>query len=516
MRIKRYISIYIIAAVLFSALPVAYAQESSELEFSVSIGSSNLNKDLSFAPFDGRLQLGLPAGIIKNSTLIDIKEIPGTVVAPSGFSPASLVYQIDIPAESFNQGKSYFVSLKSSGSSLYKQIYFFDIVTQTWKPWTSSENFGKGIISTELTIPSVRLTVFESKTILVKGKASWYKYKGGLFAASPDFPKGTNLRVINTANKKSVDVVVNDYGPDRVKHPERVVDLDSAAFASLAPLGQGTIDIAVEVLPNKPVKEEESNKDLDISARSALILNSADKKVIWSKNENTVVPLASLTKLVAVKVFLETKPDLKKVVSYSVKDEQLNNQYVPASQSARLRLRDKDKITVKDLVYSSLIGSTNNTVESLVRISGLSRQNFIARMNKRVKDWGAKKTYFVEPTGLSTKNVTTAREYVIIAREAFLDPIISKASVQSSYSFTTINTKIFHTFKNTNSLVTTPKSEILGSKTGYLEEAGYCLVTKWPASKDKNVIVIVFGAPSRQSSIEDTKDLVAYAKQKLK
>jgi D-alanyl-D-alanine endopeptidase (penicillin-binding protein 7) len=215
--------------------------------------------------------------------------------------------------------------------------------------------------------------------------------------------------------------------------------------------------------------------------------------------------------LAAVKVFLETKPDLKKVVKYSVKDEQYNFKYVSPAQSARLRLKDGDTVTVKDLVFSSLIGSTNNTVESLVRVSGLSRDVFIARMNKRVKEWGATQTHFVEPTGLSPKNVTTARDYVIIARVAFLDPIMATASVSPSYTVKTINTKISHSFKNTNLIARTKDSALLGSKTGYLEEAGYCLVTKWPTDKNKNIIIVLFGEPSRQASVDDTKALLAFA-----
>lgn len=278
-------------------------------------------------------------------------------------------------------------------------------------------------------------------------------------------------------------------------------------------------NVAVEKLPDHIVTPIEAkpadNGEVAISAKAALVLNSADKTVLWSKAEDTVVPLASLTKLVAVKVFLETKPDMKKVVTYSVKDEQLNNLYVPANQSARLRLKDGDTLPIKDFVYSSLIGSTNNTVETLVRVSGLSRAAFIARMNERVKEWGAKQTYFVEPTGLSPKNVTTARDYVIIAREAFFDSVIAQASVLSSYALTTRNTNSAHSFKNTNLLAREKGSGLLGSKTGYLDEAGHCLVTKWPTDKNKNVIVVLFGEPTRQASVDDTKILMDFASKRI-
>jgi len=519
---KRILIYTLLIVFLSSGSTVAQAVEvsviaSSSYNFEASVGQANLNRDLSILAFDNQVELGIPAGLLTAPALIRITKNDDQAISPS----ANLVqvgsqYQIDLTPEAFKSTGVYYLSLKSSESNYYKQIYYFDNVKNNWQALETTENFNKKIISITLKIPSIRLVVFENKISLVKGKASWYKYKNGLFTASPDFPKGTKLRVINLDNKKSVDVVVNDYGPVRAKHPERAIDLDAVAFARLAPLGQGTINVAVEKLADnaKPLINNVSpvsDDKISVSAKAAIVFNSADKKVLWSKEENAVIPLASLTKLVAVKVFLETKPDLKKVVSYSVKDEQLNNQYVLANQSARLKLKDGDKVTVKDLVYASLIGSTNNTVETLVRISGLKRELFIARMNERVKVWGATKTRFVEPTGLSSKNVTTARDYVIIAREAFLNSIISSATTQSSYAVTTINSKVRHSFKNTNTLARESGSGILGSKTGYIDEAGYCLVTKWPTSKNKNIIVALFGEPSHKVSVTDTKTLVDFA-----
>ena len=77
------------------------------------------------------------------------------------------------------------------------------------------------------------------------GNASWYSYRGGLFAASTRFKKGSILRVINPANNKYVDVVVNDYGPNKRKHPNRIIDLDKIAFKQIAQLRSGVINIIV-------------------------------------------------------------------------------------------------------------------------------------------------------------------------------------------------------------------------------------------------------------------------------
>lgn len=527
---KRIFLYTLLICFLASGFPIAQADDlpvgvSASYSFEASVGQTGLNRDLSLAAFDNQLQLGIPAGQLIAPAIIEITRTDELITPPNNLLQVGSIYQINIPVESFNNGGVYYLSLKSSESNYYKQVYWFDNTKNNWQPLETNENFNKKLISVTLKSPVIRLAVFENKTTLVKGKASWYRYKSGLFTASPDFPVGTKLRVINLDNKKSVDVVVNDHGPDRSKLPNRTVDLDAVAFARLAPLGQGTINVAVEklssnsspiiVVPIVPAVKPAGGDKITVSAKTAVAFNSADKKIIWSKNENAVIPLASLTKLVAVKVFLETKPDLKKVVAYSVKDEQENNKYVPASQSARLKLKDGDKVTIKDLVYSSLIGSTNNTVESLVRLSGLKRDAFITKMNKRVKDWGTTNTKFIEPTGLSVKNVTTARDYVIIAREAFLDSTISNATSQTSYSLVTINSKTKFSFKNTNLLAQPKNSGILGSKTGYLDEAGYCLATKWPSAKNKNIIVVTFGSPSRQASADDTKTILAFANKNI-
>jgi D-alanyl-D-alanine endopeptidase (penicillin-binding protein 7) len=488
--------------------------------FTASVGELGLTRDLSLNVFEGELQVGIPAGRFSKPALVTITKISEPVTPPPGLAMTGSMYQVDIPADSFSPGK-YYISLKSSNSSSYKQVYFFD-KNQGWRPLETNENFGKGLISTSATFPFLRIAVFENSKMLVKGDASWYRYKKGLFAASPDFPAGTKLRVINPANKKFVDITVNDFGPDRSKHPTRAIDLDAVAFEKLGSLGQGTMSVVIEKIPTTPqassitkVTPIPDSNSLSIQSKAALVLNSVDKKVLWSKGGETKVPLASLTKLVAIEVFLDTKPDMSKVVTYSVADEEKNALYVLPGESARLKLLDKDQILIKDLVFSSLIGSTNNTVETLVRVSGVSRDAFIKRMNKKVVSWGATETHFIEPTGLSPKNITTPKDYAIIARQVFLNDVIAEASVKPSYSLTTINTKRAHTFKNTNTLAREKDSPILGSKTGYLVEAGYCLATKWPTTKDKNIIVVLFGAPNRNASVEDTKKLVAFAEKNI-
>jgi len=80
------------------------------------------------------------------------------------------------------------------------------------------------------------------------GQATWYRYRGGLYAASTKFKKGSVLRVTNPVNHKHVDVIVNDYGPNCRRRPKRIIDLDRIAFAKIANLSCGVIDIVITPL----------------------------------------------------------------------------------------------------------------------------------------------------------------------------------------------------------------------------------------------------------------------------
>ena len=415
-----------------------------------------------------------------------------------------------------------------------KQIFAFDWASRRWLPLPTTDHPEERYASTISKSTHDRLVLMSKPGIMTVGRASWYKYKNGDFAASPDFPKGSVLRVYNLANGQFVDVTVNDFGPERDIHPDRAIDLDYVAFSKLASPSVGLIKVKIEplkivgslagtvqaALPSNPVAPALSSPPL-ISAAGAAIVKADDGRLLWGKNESTVAPLASLTKLVAAKVFLDTKPDLNQVVAYSDQDEKYNHAHVNPWESARLRVKDGDTLTIENLLYSTLVGSANNTAESLVRVSGLSRSEFIARMNKMVKDWGALNTKFIEPSGLAPENVSSPLDYAIIAKEVSADPLLAKISTTARYTFETLNAKSKHTLTNTNRLLTSPADflpgddyQITASKTGYLDEAGYCLMTQ-SSTPAGGIIVINFGSTSRTQSFNDHVALLKYGQKIL-
>ena len=215
-----------------------------------------------------------------------------------------------------------------------------------------------------------------------------------------------------------------------------------------------------------------------------------------------------------MKVFLDLKPDFNRVVGYSDSDAAYNHEHVKPWESARLRVSDGETLTIKDLLHATLVGSANNTTETLVRVSGISRSEFIKRMNDLAKEWGALNSTFIEPTGLSPENVSSPLDYAIITKELLQDEILKKISTTPSYSFTSINKEKKYNLKNTNDLIKTNNYQIAVSKTGYLDEAGYCLMTQVDSAKGP-LIIVSFNSPTRAGSFNDNKTLIDYGLKRL-
>jgi len=398
-------------------------------------------------------------------------------------------------------------------SDNFKQIFSFDFISSVWRPVPTKDNPLEQYVSMTTDAASAWLIVLEKPEVMTVGNASWYKHREGLFAASPDFARGSVLRVHNVNNRKFVDVTINDFGPDRKIYPDRVIDLDRVAFERIAPLGAGIVKVRIEVISEVVSGSERATPQItdtpNITASSAIIMMENDNKVLWSNNKEKIVPIASLTKLAAAKVFLDTKPDLSRAVTYRRQDASFNHKYVTPGQEARLRVAEGDTLRIQDLLYSALIGSANNSIETLVRVSGLTRDEFISRMNKFARDVGALNTEFTEPSGLSDENVSSPYDYAIITKEVFKNPLMQKISNTRTYSFKTINTKKPFRINNTNRLLRNNNFAILGSKTGFIDKAGFCLVTRVKTDKG-NMIVMNLNSSSRDNKFTDNEKLIRF------
>lgn len=480
--------------------------------------------------FAGALFLFLASGTVKAEKLdISAPNFSGELTTATSSAPTNLAWEwqplSSVFEYSFSQPETYDPSRPMEIKIAYdqknnylKQIFVFDELAGNWQPLLTKDDPIKKYVTASTTATQGKLILASNADILTVGTASWYKYKNGMFAASPDFKKGSILVVTNLDNGKKIEVTINDWGPERAKHPDRVIDLDKVAFQKLASTGAGLIKVKIEIKKTigSPLSQKLTQKGSapNLTASSAVIVLEKTGQVLWGKSEKNVSSLASLSKLVAIRVFLDTRPSLNKVVAYKYQDEKYNYQYCKPGESARLKLKEGETLTVENLLYSALVGSANNAVETLVRVSGLTRPEFIKKMNTTVKDWGATSTVFSDPTGLDPKNVSSPYDYAIITKEVFTSPLISKISSSASYKFKTVNTKKEHRLVNTSQLVRDNNYPIIGSKTGYLDEAGYCLMTR-VKTPGGNLIAINFGSKSQAESQFDNENLIRYGLRQL-
>ncbi|MCK4554177.1 serine hydrolase [Candidatus Parcubacteria bacterium] len=494
------------------------------LQYYIHLDQPTIAKGYTVSAFDNALKLSLTPGILNKATGVDVMQLNEAMDMPWQLDRISKIYQFEFRnKQAYDNHQPFYIQFSYDKlNNYYKQVYFYDKNYSAWRPLPTKDYPSELFVRSLIHLPFARIAVFANPEAMTIGRASWYAYKGGNFSASPDFPKDSRLRVYNTDNGKFVDVKINDYGPDRKAHPDRVIDLDKFAFACLAPTWQGMINIRVEPLYIAPkfgrvlgIAKIGATIKPTITVKSAIVINEQTDEILWQKNATTTLPLASLTKLVAVKVFLDTRPSLDREAAYSSKDEEYNYEYCNKWESSRLRVKDGDTMTLEDLLYASLVGSANNTIETLVRVSGLSRDDFIKKMNELAVSWGATTTHFVEPTGLSPKNVSSVQDYAIITKEVFKHPIIQKASTMSKYKFYTINTEEPYTVRNTNQLIFRNHFNITGSKTGYLDEAGYCLMTRAKADNGEQIIVVTLGADTRDVSFMETDELLRYGMRKI-
>jgi rare lipoprotein A len=515
----------ILLAVLAGNFVFANEEEVILNEFyHINLDQPTIAKGYTVSAFNDAIKLSLVPGILDEATGVDMIKLNEIIDMPWKLEKLSDIYQFEFQnKEAYDNHQPFYIQFSYEQESNYlKQVYFFDKNYATWRPLPTRDYPDEKFVRSLIHLPFARIAIFANPDALAIGKASWYGYKGGNFAASPDFPKGSIVRVFNTDNDKFVDVEINDFGPERKLHPDRVIDLDKVAFSRIAALSAGIINVRIEpietVAENNRVlgiPETGAELNLNIESASAVLFDESSGDVLWQKEATSTLPIASLTKLVAIKVFLDLRPTLNREVAYSIKDEEYNYEYCNKWESARVALNDGDTLTVEDLVYSALVGSANNAVESLVRVSGLTREEFINQMNLSARNWGALSTNFIEPTGLSPENVSSSLDYAIITREMFKHPIIQKASTMGSYIFYTINTEKKHTIRNTNALIHTSNLNITGSKTGYLDEAGYCLMLR-AAEENRKVIVVVLNADSRDNSFMEAEDLVKFGLRELR
>ncbi len=249
-------------------------------------------------------------------------------------------------------------------------------------------------------------------------------------------------------------------------------------------------------LPSLRNKISVSFQAPQISAKSALIYDTTSKQVLYSKNPQERLPMASLTKIMTAVIALENK---RLDDAYVVKQDDLVGE-------DSMGLSTGETLTLSDLLYGLILTSGNDAAEVLAE-NFPGREFFIKAMNDKVKSLGLSDTNFTNPTGLEGdgKQYTTAYDLLVITDYAIsnfplFDQVVSTFDYDIPY---TVEHKAFYLENQTNLLTSYPG--VKGVKTGYTPEAGLCLVTYLDYGGHK-IIAVILGSDDRRGEMIELLD----------
>jgi len=239
--------------------------------------------------------------------------------------------------------------------------------------------------------------------------------------------------------------------------------------------------------------QAQTQKVVYLRSAAVMVQDAATGEIVINKNSEAVVPIASITKLMTAMIILDRGLDLEQRIVVSRED-------VDTHKGTRSRLMPGTTLTRDELLLLALMASENRAAAALGRTYPGGVPAFVKAMNEKSAELGMSDTHFIEPTGLSPSNVSSPRDLVKLVRAAHNYPLIREYSTRDKATIKAFNRPL--RFVNTNGLVRNSHWDIELSKTGYISEAGRCLVMHVRlASKD--LIVVLLDSWGKQSRIAD-------------
>lgn len=251
----------------------------------------------------------------------------------------------------------------------------------------------------------------------------------------------------------------------------------------------------------KPVKHVENRVDVQdsdnllLQSSAVLVQDQSSGDVLFEKNSDAVLPIASITKLMTAMVVLDAQLSLAESLSIGQED-------VDTLKGTRSRLKVGAQLSREDMLLLALMASENRAASALSRHYPGGAAAFIEAMNHKAAAIGLKDTRFSDPTGLTAANVSSARDLTKMVAAASHYPLIRELSTTSERTMLVGGRPV--AFHNTNTLVRSPASgwEIAVSKTGYIREAGKCLVMQaW--LNNRPVVIVLLDSWGRLTRIGD-------------
>jgi D-alanyl-D-alanine endopeptidase (penicillin-binding protein 7) len=236
---------------------------------------------------------------------------------------------------------------------------------------------------------------------------------------------------------------------------------------------------------------------LDLKSSVALVLDRNTNEVLFSKNAQAVLPIASITKLMTSMVVFEHQQDLDEVLSVTQDD-------VDTEKNSGSRLAVGSRLSRREMLHLALMASENRAAHALGRHFPGGLSAFVDSMNQRARELGMHDTRFVEPTGLSSKNQSSAHDLALLVRASHEHELLRQFSVTPEAKMAVGRQQL--QFRNTNGLVRGGTWDIALQKTGYIAEAGRCVVMQATLA-GRELILVLLDSAGRYSRIGDAERL---------
>lgn len=238
----------------------------------------------------------------------------------------------------------------------------------------------------------------------------------------------------------------------------------------------------------------------DVRAGSYMVMDENGALVLAANHEDKPAPIASITKLMTAMVVLEAGQSLDESITIGAEE-------VRGTRGSASRLAAGTKLTRGELLRLSLMSSENRAAFALCTHYPGGKRPCVAAMNAKAKALGMRTTRFVEPTGLSPQNIASPRDLAKLVLATSGNPRIAEYSTTPKYTVTLRRQKA--EFHNTNPLVKSPVWEIALQKTGYIAEAGRCLVMR-TVIDGRNVVIVLMNSWGTQTRFADARRIRAW------
>jgi D-alanyl-D-alanine endopeptidase (penicillin-binding protein 7) len=236
---------------------------------------------------------------------------------------------------------------------------------------------------------------------------------------------------------------------------------------------------------------------LDLKSSVALVMDQETNEVLFSKNPQAVLPIASITKLMTALVVTEAQLPMDEVLTVTQDD-------VDTEKNSSSRLAVGSQLPRVEMLHLALMASENRAASALGRNYPGGVEAFVAAMNRKARELGMNDTHYAEPTGLSSRNQSSARDLAALVKYAHGNQVLREFSTSPEHQVTLGSRQV--TFHNTNGLVRGGSWDIGLQKTGYITEAGRCLVMQADLAGRKLIMVLLDSA-GKYSRIGDAERL---------